>query len=62
MNNFEAKIADSFKAHGWNTDVEEITKPTREVDLVAYEPKTGKTFFGNLTHLSSCDDTNIYFR
>jgi hypothetical protein len=55
----------AFKQHlqhdGWWTksaeksDVKDSGKDP-EVDIIAYNPHTGKMFYGNLTHLSHDED------
>ena len=53
MNNFESRIAKNMEDHGWFTEIHEETKASdRIVELYAYKPKTGKTFYGNLCQLA----------
>ena len=53
MNSFERKIAKNMEDHGWFTEIHEEKKSSqRIVDILAYKPRTGKMFYGNLCQLA----------
>jgi hypothetical protein len=54
MNIFEEKIARSFEDHGWFTEIlEEANQNKPRINILAYKPKTGKTFYGDLAEIST---------
>ena len=52
MNAFEKRITKNMEEHGWFTEIHEDEKASKVVDILAYRPKTGKMFYGNLSQVS----------
>ncbi|OHB53431.1 MAG: hypothetical protein A2Y07_00015 [Planctomycetes bacterium GWF2_50_10] len=60
MDAVETAFARNMQQHGWWTKSKELStvrdESKHEVDIIAYNPKTRKMFYGNLTHLSHDGD------
>ncbi len=60
MNIFEERIARNFEDHGWFTEIlEEANENKPRIDILAYKPKTGKTFYGNLAEISTSHNEDL---
>lgn len=60
MNIFEEKIARNFEEHGWFTEIlEEENTHKHRIDILAYKPKTGKTFYGDLAEISTSHNEDL---
>ena len=60
MNIFEERIARNFESHGWFTEIlEEANVKKPRIDILAYKPKTGKTFYGDLAEISSSHNEDL---
>ena len=60
MNIFEKRIARNFEEHGWFTEIlEEEETPKHRIDILAYKPKTGKTFYGDLAEISTSHNEDL---
>ena len=59
MNAFEKRIAKNMEDHGWFTEIHEEDQSQGIIDILAYKPKSGKMFYGNLTQLSRTKNKEI---
>ena len=59
MNAFEKHIAKNMENHGWFTEIHEKEQITGIIDILAYKPKSGKMFYGNLSQLTQARNKEI---
>jgi hypothetical protein len=55
MDALEKAYAEHMQQDGWWTKKFEVQSQEHEVDIIAYNPHSGKQFYGNLTYLSHPD-------